>query len=218
MQKIMIVEDDISIHNLIKELLLKEGYIVVSAYSGTEALLLLEREKVNLILLDLMLPGINGEEIIKKVNDIPIIVISAKSQIEDRVNNLLNGADDFIAKPFNNDELLARVKVRLRNKSVSGELRYRELYLLEDRHTLFVNDNRVNLTRTEYAILKQLMLYCNQVISKNRLLELISLDTPDCDENSLKVHISNLKKKIGNYTDVKYIESIWGIGYKLCDE
>lgn len=214
----MIVEDDISIHNLIKELLLKEGYIVVSAYSGTEALLLLEREKVNLILLDLMLPGINGEEIIKKVNDIPIIVISAKSQIEDRVNNLLNGADDFIAKPFNNDELLARVKVRLRNKSVSGELRYRELYLLEDRHTLFVNDNRVNLTRTEYAILKQLMLYCNQVISKNRLLELISLDTPDCDENSLKVHISNLKKKIGNYTDVKYIESIWGIGYKLCDE
>lgn len=218
MQKIMIVEDDISIHNLIKELLLKEGYIIISAYSGTEALMLLERENVNLILLDLMLPGINGEEIIKKVNNIPIIVISAKNQIEDRVNNLLNGADDFIVKPFNNDELLARVKARLRNKPVNGQLRYKELYLLEDRHTLLVNDNRVNLTRTEYAILKQLMLYCNQVVSKNRLLELISGDTPDCDENSLKVHISNLKKKISKYTDVKYIESIWGIGYKLYDE
>lgn len=218
MQKIMIVEDDTSIHNLIKELLLKEGYIIISAYSGTEALMLLERENVNLILLDLMLPGINGEEIIKKVNNIPIIVISAKNQIEDRVNNLLNGADDFIAKPFNNDELLARVKARLRNKPVNGQLRYKELYLLEDRHTLFVNDNRVNLTRTEYAILKQLILCYNQVISKNRLLELISGDTPDCDENSLKVHISNLKKKIGKYTDVKYIESIWGIGYKLYDE
>lgn len=218
MHKIMIVEDDISIHNLIKELLLKEGYAVVSAYSGTEALMLLEREKVNLILLDLMLPGIGGEEIIKKVNNISIIVISARNQIEDKVNNLLNGADDFIVKPFNNDELLARIKARLRNKSTNGELRYRELCLLEDGYTLFVNDDRVKLTKTEYAILKQLMLYCNQVVSKNRLLELISMDTLDCDENSLKVHISNLKKKISKYTDIKYIESIWGIGYKLYDE
>ena len=153
MKKILLVEDDITIHNLIKELLLNEGYSVVEAYSGTEALILLERESVNLILLDLMLPGINGEEIIKKYNHIPIIVISAKTTVEDKVSNLLNGAEDYITKPFNNDELLARIKIRLRpSKNINNELIYKELHLLDDKRTLYINKNKVNLTKTEYAI------------------------------------------------------------------
>ena len=219
MKTILIVEDDMSIHNLIKELLLKEQYKVVDAYSGTEALMLIEKEEINLILLDLMLPGINGEEIIRKINNIPIIVISAKISVEDKVTNLLNGADDYITKPFNNDELLARIKVKLRsNKSVNDEIIYKELHLLNDKRTLLINNDKIYLTKTEYAILKQLLLFSNEVISKNKLLELISIDTLDCDENSLKVHISNLKKKIHRYTTNKYIESVWGIGYKMYDE
>lgn len=219
MKKILLVEDDISIHSLIKELLLKENYSIIDAYSGTEALILLEKENVNLIILDLMLPGVNGEEIIKKYNYIPIIVLSAKTNIEDKVSNLLNGADDYITKPFNNDELIARVKIRLRpNKNINSELIYKELHLLDDKRTLYINKNKIYLTKTEYAILKQLIIYQKEVISKSKLLNLIYIDTPDCDENSLKVHISNLNKKISKYTNIKYIESVWGIGYKLSIE
>ncbi len=216
MKKILIVEDDISIHNLIKEILLSEHYKILDAYSGSEAIMILEKENIDLILLDLMLPSVNGEEIIKKFSQIPIIVISAKISVEDKIKNLLNGADDYITKPFNNEELLARVKARLRNKDNHNyDLKFKELKLSIDSRILYVCDNKVNLTKTEYAILKQLLLSPNKVISKNKMLELISFDTPDCDENSLKVHISNLKKKIQKFSNKKYIESVWGIGYKI---
>ena len=114
MEKILIVEDDVNIHDVIKELLTKENYITYDAYSGTEALMLLEKEKYDLILLDLMLPAISGEEIIKNVKDTPIIVLSAKISSDDKVNCLLSGANDYITKPFEIKELLARIKVQLR--------------------------------------------------------------------------------------------------------
>lgn len=216
MKKILIVEDDTNINNLIKELLLENNYEVISAYSGTEALTLLEKENIDLILLDLMLPGLSGENLITKIKSIPIIVLSAKINPEDKINCLLNGANDYITKPFNTDELLARIKVQSRiNKKENKQLEYKELKLLNDGRTLSLKDIKISLTKTEYAIIKQLILNGTEVISKNRLLELISLDTPDCDENSLKVHISNIKKKIRTYTDTEYIESVWGIGYKL---
>lgn len=219
MLKILIVEDDISIHNLIKEILLSEHYKILDAYSGSEAIMILEKENIDLILLDLMLPSVNGEEIIKKFSQIPIVVISAKISVDDKIKNLLNGADDYITKPFNNEELLARVKARLRNKdNYNYDLKFKELKLSIDSRILYVCDNKVNLTKTEYAILKQLLLSPNKVISKNKMLELISFDTPDCDENSLKVHISNLKKKIQKFSNKKYIESVWGIGYKIFDD
>lgn len=219
MKKILIVEDDISIHNLIKEILFREHYKLLDAYSGSEAIMILEKENVDLILLDLMLPNVNGEEIIKKFSQIPIIVISAKISVDDKIKNLLNGADDYMTKPFNNEELLARVKARLRNKdNYNHDLKFKELKLSIDNRTLYVCNNKVNLTKTEYAILKQLLLSPNKVISKNKMLELINFDTPDCDENSLKVHISNLKKKIKKFSDNKYIESVWGIGYKIFED
>ena len=218
METILVVEDDTDIHNLIKKILEKEKYKVINAYSGTEALMLLEKENVDLILLDLMLPGLNGEKIIKKIKEIPIIVISAKISEEDKINALLSGANDYIVKPFNTQELLARVKVQLRinkGKKESKEMKYKDMFLNEDNHILYVKEKEIYLTKTEYAILKQLLLNPKKVVAKSRLLELISNDTLDCDENSLKVHISNIRKKIRNITNEEYIESVWGIGFKI---
>lgn len=218
MFKILIIEDDIDIHNVIEELLKKQNYITYNAYSGTEALLLLEKDRYDLILLDLMLPAVSGEEIIQKVRNTPIIVISAKSSSDNKVNCLLAGANDYITKPFDSNELLARIEVQLRQKNkynISETLKYKDLELLNDNHTLILEDKKINLTKTEYAIFKQLLLNPLQVIPKNKLLDLISIDTEDCDENSLKVHISNIRKKIKKVKDENYIESVWGIGFKL---
>ena len=165
-----------------------------------------------------MLPGLSGEEIIKREKNIPIIVISAKTSTEDKVNVLLEGANDYITKPFKAEELLARVKVQLRiavNENKQNQLKFKDMLLEQDGKTLYIKNQKIYLTKTEYAILKQLLLNSNRVVTKTKLLELISLDTMDCDENSIKVHISNLRKKIRQITDKEYIEAVWGIGYKL---
>ena len=224
MKTILIVEDNTDIHNLLKEVLEKEKYRVVDSYSGTEALMLLEREKVDLILLDLMLPGLNGEEIIKKVKDIPIIVISAKISPEDKVNALLSGANDYLTKPFSTEELLARIQVQFRIDKDRKEnrkdikLKYKQMVLNQENHTVYIGENPIYLTKTEYAIMKQLLLNPKQVVTKSKLLEFISQDTLDCDENSLKVHISNIRKKVRQVTEEEYIESVWGIGFKMYEQ
>ena len=225
MKKILVVEDDMDIHNLIKNVLAKERYDVISAYSGTEALLLIEKKDLDLILLDLMIPGLSGEEIIKKVKNIPIIVISAKISSEDKVNALSIGANDYITKPFDTSELLARIKVQLRlsKKDNNVSLSYKDMILDKNSHTLYIKDKNINLTKTEYTILRQLLLNPKQIITKTKLIQLlnendkINLETQVCDENSLKVHISNIRKKIKKVTEQQYIESLWGIGFKLYD-
>lgn len=219
MTKVLIVEDDVSIQNILEELLKKENYTTYNAYSGTEALLLLEKEKFDLILLDLMLPGLSGEEIIEKIKDTPIIVLSAKISSDDKVNCLLSGANDYITKPFESSELLARIKVQLRNKDRSSTetIKYKTLELLNDNHTLLLKNEKINLTKTEYAILKQLLLNPNQVLTKNKLIDLISMEADILDESSLKVHISNIRKKLKKVSDDNYIESVWGIGFKMSE-
>ncbi len=225
MKKILVVEDDMDIHNLIKNVLEKERYDVISAYSGTEALLLIEKKDLDLILLDLMIPGLSGEEIIKKVKNIPIIVISAKISSEDKVNALSIGANDYITKPFDTNELLARIKVQLRlsKKDNNVSLSYKDMILDKNSHTLYIKDKNINLTKTEYTILRQLLLNPKQIITKTKLIQLlnendkINVETQVCDENSLKVHISNIRKKIKKVTEQQYIESVWGIGFKLYD-
>ena len=221
MKTILIIEDNIDIHNYIKEVLEKEKYKVVDSYSGTEALMVLEKEKVDLILLDLMLPGSNGEDIIKRVKDIPIIVISAKISPEDKVNALLSGANDYLTKPFSTEELLARIQVQFRmNKDreenhKNAKLVYKQMIFNQENHTVHIGESPIYLTKTEYAIMKQLLLHPKQVVTKSKLLECISQDTLDCDENSLKVHISNIRKKIRQVAEEEYIESVWGIGFKM---
>ena len=224
MKTILIVEDNTDIHNLLKEVLENEKYRVLDSYSGTEALMVLEREKVDLILLDLMLPGLNGEEIIKKIKDIPIIVISAKISPEDKVNALLSGANDYLTKPFSTEELLARIQVQFRidkdrKENVrKTELTYKQMVLNQENHTIHIGKDPIYLTKTEYAIVKQLLLNPKQVVTKSKLLDFISQDTLDCDENSLKVHISNIRKKIRQVTEEEYIESVWGIGFKMYEQ
>lgn len=215
MKTICIIEDDISIHTILEEILKQANYDVLNAYSGTEALLLLNQHTPDLILLDLMLPGCDGEEIIKKANHIPIIVLSAKVSQNDKINCLLSGANDYITKPFDKNELLARIKVQLRINKEIKELSVQDLKLLNDGRTIQIKDKTISLTKTEYAIMKQLLINANQVLSKTQLLDLIRLDSEDCDENSLRVHISNLRKKLRTISSKEYIESIWGIGFKI---
>lgn len=199
METILIIDDDVAIGNLEQEVLEREGYLVQRAYSGTEALLLLKEKKPDLILLDLMLPGMSGEDILPQIQGIPVIVVSAKTAVEDKVELLLGGAVDYLTKPFDTKELLARIKVRLREKSsprLSPVYTYEELTIDTASHSVCVAEKQINLTRTEYAILKLLMQNPEQVIAKSLLLDRISMDTPDCTENSLKTHISHLRSKL----------------------
>lgn len=222
MKHIFIVDDDIHIGNMLEEVLQREGYKVSRAYSGTEALLVLSTQTPDLILLDLMLPGLNGEEVLPKIQGIPVIVLSAKSETAHKVQLLLDGACDYITKPFDLTELLARITVQLRNASSQPILRhtltFQEINLNTETHSVSVQDRPVKLTRTEYAILKLLMENPSQVITKSVLLDRISEDTPDCMESSLKVHISNLRKKLKASTDKDYIEAVWGIGFKMKED
>lgn len=217
MKQILIIDDDIHIGDVVEETLLREGYGVSRAYSGTEALLYLSQHHPDLILLDLMLPGLNGEEILPKISSIPIIVVSAKVEIYDKVQLLLGGADDYITKPFDMSELLARISVQLRKtkESICQVLQFKELTLDTISHKVYLDQQELKLTKTEYAILKLLMKQPSQVFTKSNILDEISKDTPDCVESSLKVHISNLRKKLRNIKDKEYIEAIWGIGFKM---
>ena len=169
------------------------------AYSGTEAVLLLSRSTPDLVLLDLMLPGLSGEEVLPHIKDIPVIVVSAKVDVQDKVSLLMNGAADYITKPFDMSELLARIAVQLRRSSVSEPkdvLSANGLVLSLSSHSVAAADQTVHLTRTEFAILKLLMQNPDQVIARSILLDNICEDTPDCTENSLRQHVSNLRKKL----------------------
>ena len=218
--KILVIDDDVYIGDMLEEMLTREGYDVMRAFSGTEAELLLEKtERPDLILLDLMLPGLSGEELLSRLKGIPVIVVSAKGSIDDKVQLLLGGAADYITKPFEGRELLARVAVQLRKTQTVEDtervLYYGDIVMAVGEHIVTVEGQTVRLTKTEYAILKILMQNPSQVVTKSRLLDRISEDTPDCMENSLKVHISNLRRKLREAGGRDYIEAVWGIGFKL---
>lgn len=218
MKTIAVIDDDIYIGDLLERVLCQEGYAVLRAYSGTEALLLLERKKPDLILLDLMLPGLSGEALLPTLEEIPVIVVSAKLGTQEKVTVLQNGAVDYVTKPFDTKELLARIAVQLRIHREKREPEcstYGPLRLDAESRTLFAGEVSVRLTSTESAILKQLMRSAAQVVPKSRLLEQIAADTPDCTESSLKVHVSNLRKKLREASGTDWIEAVWGIGFKL---
>ena len=218
MQEILVIDDDIYIGDMLEEALKKEGYGVLRAYSGTEALLVVERKKPDLILLDLMLPGLSGEELLPKIKDIPVIVVSAKADVADKVGLLMAGACDYVTKPFNIAELTARIAVQLRMAQSKGDaaaLTFGDLTLHCDTLTAAINGEEVRLTRTECAILKLLMQNPNTPVGRTTILDKISIDTPDCTERSLKQHISNMRKKLEAVNGHDYIEAVYGIGFKM---
>ena len=220
MKTIAIIDDDIHIGNMLEEVLHREGYLVLRAYSGTEALYLLSQHRADLILLDIMLPGLSGEELLPHIQKLPIIVISAKIDVQDKVRLLLGGAADYLTKPFDIKELLARITVQLRkhhDSGLSAILSVDDLKLDPSSHEVSVGNCPVKLTKTEYAILKLLMRNPGQVIAKAVILERITEDTPDCTDSSLKQHISNLRRKLRAVNGRDYIEAVWGIGFKLTD-
>lgn len=216
MSRILIIDDDPHISRLLSEVLQKEGYSVTNAYSGTEALLLLAQVKPDLILLDLMLPGLSGEELLPRIQNIPVIVVSAKADTADKVGLLLGGAADYMTKPFEIQELLARITVQLRrNTTDAGTLSFKDLTLRTDTLTAVIGNTEIRLTRTECAILKLLMQNPDQPVGKTTILERISYDTPDCTERSLKQHISNIRRKLQTASGTDYIEAVYGIGFRM---
>lgn len=227
MKNILIVDDDIHIGNALEETLSREGYAISRAYSGTEAILLLSGTRPDLILLDLMLPGLSGEEVLsqlrdeKAITDIPILVLSAKADVSDKVGLLLGGAVDYITKPFDTQELLARITVHLRTYSAAHPtdiLTFGALSLNTNTRMAAAGGKEIHLTRTEYAILKLLLQNPSQVVTRSLLLDRISEDTPDCTESSLKMHISNLRRKLREADGKDHIEAVWGIGFKIRTE
>ncbi len=217
MPHILVIDDDIHIGNMTQEFLTSKGFTVSRAYSGTEALLVLNQAKPDLILLDLMLPGLTGEQLLPQIKDIPVIVVSAKADVADKVSLLMNGACDYLTKPFDLNELLARITVALRKTKTteSGSITACGLTLHSDTLTVTAQGKDVRLTRTECAILKLLMLSEGAPVGRTTILDKIAFDTPDCTERSLKQHISNIRKKLMTADNCDHIEAIYGIGFKL---
>ena len=217
-KQILIVDDDMNIGNMLEETLKRENYDVLRAYSGTEAVMVLDRETPDLILLDLMLPGLSGEEVLPKIKNIPVIVMSAKTAISDKVNLLMMGAADYVTKPFELKELLARIYVQLRkNESVSKDnvIKASGIVLDTELLTVTVKGEQISLTKTECAILEVLMIDAGRPIGKSAILDRIAYTTLDCTERSLKQHISNIRKKLQAVDGVDYIEAIYGIGFRF---
>ncbi|MCR4690726.1 MAG: response regulator transcription factor [Lachnospiraceae bacterium] len=223
---IMVIDDDVTIGNMLQEALQKASYRVLRAYSGTEALMILEKERPDLILLDLMLPGLSGEELLPRLSGILTIVMSAKTDLENKVKLLYDGASDYVTKPFVIAELMARISALLRLSGIKngqnaaaeesdGLLRAGIFTLDPSLFCVSANDREVSLTRTEAAILQILMQNPNRPLSRSTILDRISDNTPDCTERSLKQHVSNLRKKLETLDGTDHIEAIYGIGFKL---
>lgn len=217
MNKILIVEDDNTIHDMVKEYLKKRGFKCEHAYSGTEALLVQKQEKCDLILMDLMLPGLDGKQALTKIReeyDVPVIIVSAKNTIEDKVSLLATGADDYITKPFALEELEARINVQLRKHHTDKDDRIivQNLILYPDQRTFQINDIKVFLTKHEYRIMELLMQYPKRAFSKKEIYEYAWDDIYAADDKTVSVHISNIRNKCKGH-DI--IETVWGIGFKL---
>lgn len=221
MATILIVEDDLNINNMIADALTKNNYSCTQAFSGTEALLRMELNKFDLILLDLMLPGINGEIVIQKIKplyDAAVIIISAKDELDSKVDLLSAGADDYITKPFEIKELLARVAVQLRrNSSICTKtvLKHKDISLNCETYQVILNDMDIYLTRQEFKILELLLNYPNKVFSKQDIYEYAWNDYYIGEDKTINVHISNIRQKFKKVSSEEYIETVWGIGFKL---
>lgn len=223
MVKILIVEDDTEINNLLKEAMVAGGYECQQAFSGTEALLYIKNYNFSLIILDLMLPGLPGEEVLKEARKLvstPIIVLSSKDELDTKVDLLTLGADDYITKPFEIKELLVRVMVQLRKESnqslpIHNTLKYKDLELDRENYRLLVDGEELALTKHEFKIMELFLLYPQKVFSKNDIYTYAWDEYFIGEDKTINVHISNIRQKLKKVSDKEYIETVWGIGFKL---
>ena len=225
-KRILIVEDDSDINNLIKTILVKNNYNVEQAFSGTEGKLRLEMQAFDLVILDLMMPGMTGEELVGLIRNelhmgIPVLILSAKNSLNDKVQLLINGADDYLTKPFEPEELLARVIALLRRTGMqsaeeSQNYQYRNLVLNPLSREVHIKNQLIDLTPYEYEILLLLIQSPDKVFSRDTLYEKVWRNGYYGEDNTVNVHVSNLRKKIAAYDpDEEYIKTVWGIGFKM---
>lgn len=220
MVQILVIEDEENINRLLFEILERERYQVTSSYNGLDGLRRALEENYDLILLDLMLPLKQGEEILKEVREkknTPVIVLSAKNAVYNRIELLRLGADDYITKPFDMDEVLLRIEAVLRrtNKELGKKVCFGELSIDAEGKRVYFQEEEVVCTTMEYEILYMLLSHPEKIFSKRSLYETITGEDYISDENSMNVHISNLRKKLGKYTEKEYIETIYGMGYRM---
>lgn len=226
MNCVLIVEDDSDINNFINDYFVIKGYATIQAFSGTEGLLRLKSEKnICCVILDLMLPGISGEEIIqeiRKVSDVPIITVSAKNEEEAKIEVLKLGADDFLLKPFNLEELQLKVERNIQkylNQQVSYKKNeeFKNIILNQDTREVFVGGQNVYFTSKEFDILMLLIQNPNKVISKEKIFKEVWHEDYCIDTQTVTVHIKNIRKKIKEINPATpTIETVWGIGFKIC--
>lgn len=223
--KILIVEDEADIHRLLAKIVSEAGYAVVSAFSGTEARRLLESEEPDLILLDLMLPGLSGEELLREIREgehshVPVLVISAKNSLQDKVFLLKNGADDYITKPFEPEEVIARIEVGLRRSGKESQMervwRYRKLTLSPGSRKAVLGEQELTLTVHEFDILSLLIQHPGKVYSRELLYEMVWQGGYYGENNTVNVHVSNLRRKIKEAgAEEEYIRTVYGIGFVM---
>lgn len=223
MYKILIVEDNNEINNLLKQILERNGYAAESAFNGLEAKNKLSSIKFDLVLLDLMLPFVSGDKIladIRETSQIPVIIISAKETTQMKVDLLRSGADDYITKPFDNDEILARIEAVFRRYEPfhfkSKKKIYKDMEIDFNEKSLKVNGQYVDLTATEYRLLETMLHYPTKVFSKENLFESVWGEEMPADNNALNVHMSRLRQKLKTANpEEEYIQTLWGLGYRL---
>lgn len=229
---ILIVEDDNDINQMLRDLLIAHQYEVKQAFSGTEALMLIEQLQPQAVILDLMLPGMNGEELLIHIKehypDIVVLIASAKEDVKTKVNLLRSGAEDFISKPFDTEELLARLEVVLRrngkdsfrkeekDKSKENILKYKDIVMEPENFKVMVAGEEVKLTKREFRILELLMQHPEKVFTKNNIYESVWNEEFLGEENAVNVHISNIRQKLAKVNSGEnYIQTVWGIGFKM---
>lgn len=222
--KVLVVDDDASINEMLVTYLNRNGYDVSSAYSGTEAVLLMKTESFDLVILDLMLPGLSGEQVLEKIKEsrqTPVIGLSAKDDAKSKIELLRNGADDYITKPFDLEELLARMEVVLRRVYANdyykaSVIHCGELCLDTTQLLVTLKGQEIHLTKNEFAILQMMMEHPQQVFTKDMIYEKLWNESLEGTENAINVHISNIRKKLSAIDNSKqYIKTVWGIGFKL---
>ena len=231
-QHILVIEDDMDINGLLQTIMKKAGYEVTAAYSGTEGRLQFDLKQFDLILCDLMLPGMSGEELIPYIREhsnVPVIVLTAKGSLNDKVNLFELGADDYMTKPFEPRELVVRVQAHLRRSSMDQKslsetastetenycLMFRELTMNLDTLSVDLAGTPIELTQREFQILKTMMEHPKKVYSKEALFDAVWKQGYYGEDNTISVHISNIRKKLEAVTTEEYISTVWGIGYML---